>query len=416
MTSSAHDQIKAAFAAIAARNEPIRAWASLDEEGALARALALDAGNNQGLLRGVPIGVKDIVDVAGMPTRMGSPIYADANPPLFDAACVAMAKTAGAIVIGKTVTTELAGPHTSKTRNPHNVKHTSGGSSSGSAAAVAAGMVPLAVGTQTAGSVIRPAAFCGVVGFKPSFGLVPRGGVKIQSDSLDTVGAFGRDVSWVARWFAVMTGARAPVAKLAAHRPLRIGVMTTGMDRADTEMSVAVAEAASLFAIGGARVRDLQLPAIFDDVNELQRIVQLAEMARHYEVEHTRYRAVLSDQLEAMLVEGAQIAPTTYRAALATLEQLRKQADVVFGDEDLWLMPAAIGAAPAGFASTGDPLFNRMPSALHQPALSLPFFKNRAGMPLGIQLVAARHQDEKLLAAAARCADILAGETIEGAS
>jgi Asp-tRNA(Asn)/Glu-tRNA(Gln) amidotransferase A subunit family amidase len=414
--ASATDQVKAAFAAIHARNEGIRAWSLLDEEGALTRAAALDArssGAGLGPLHGVPIGVKDIIDAAGMPTRMGSPIYADARPPLFDAGCVALARNAGAIVVGKTVTTELAFLHPGKTRNPCNLAHTPGGSSSGSAAAVAAGMVPLAFGTQTAGSILRPASFCGVVGFKPSYGLVPRNGVKVQAGSLDTVGVLAADVAWVNRWLAAMTGSAVLTTAWPAVRPLKVAVIQNGITRADTEMSVAVAEAASLFALSGARVRDHQLPTIFDDINELQRTVQLFEMARSYEIERTRFRPVLSDLLEKSLAEGSAITPQAHRAAVTAIEQMRKQADIVFGDDDVWLLPSALGAAPAGLTSTGDPHFNRMATALHQPAISLPHFTTRSGLPLGIQLVAARQQDEKLIAVAARCETILRGTTVE---
>jgi Asp-tRNA(Asn)/Glu-tRNA(Gln) amidotransferase A subunit family amidase len=414
-TPSATEQISRAFDTIAARNETIRAWAALDEEGARARAAVLDQHDaaNKGLLYGVPIGVKDIIDVAGMPTRMGSPIYADAKPPMFDAVCVALARNAGAVVIGKTVTTELAGPQPSKTRNPVNTGHTPGGSSSGSAAAVAAGMVPLAFGTQTAGSIIRPAAYCGVVGFKPSFGLVPRAGVKLQAESLDTVGVLAKDVAWAARWYAVMTGSSSVVAPHVSQRPLRIGVITNGMERTETDMSVAIVEAASLFGIGGARVRDMQLPPIFDDVIELQRQVQLFEMARHYEVERTRFRPVLSEALEKMLAEGAAITPQAHRSTMQAVSRMRALADGIFAEQDVWLMPAATGAAPEGHVTTGDPLFNRMASLLHLPAISLPHFKTRAGLPIGIQLVATRQQDAKLLAVAARCAELLRGKALE---
>ena len=388
----------------------IGAWQFVDREGALARARLLDQSPDRGLLYGMSVGVKDIIDVAAMATGCGSPIYAG-NIAKQDAGCVAFAKAAGAVVIGKTATTELAATHPASTRNPQNIEHTPGGSSSGSAAAVAAGMVRIAFGTQTAGSVIRPAAYCGVVGFKPTFGLVSRTGVKVQSETLDTVGVFTRTVDDAALWFAAMIGAAAMPLQNFGKGPLRILVVSNLMEHADVDMSVAVAEAAEALAIAGLSVRETRLPAIFDTAQIDQRIVQLAEMARFYATEHQQHRHQLSNELVAILDEGAAIPADIYQAALTRTEVARKQAAQLFVDADVLLMPSATGAAPRGLASTGDPVFNRLASILHLPAINLPVYRSKKRMPLGLQLIGASLQDEKLLSVSKRVIDILRSNT-----
>ncbi len=409
--------IQDCLAQITMLDSRIGAWEYVDSIGALNRARELDKVDIKGPLHGMPIGVKDIIDVGGMPTRCGSPIYA-LNMAKMDAACVALAKAAGAIVVGKTATTELAAFHAAKTRNPQNLEHTPGGSSSGSAAAVSAGMVPIAMGTQTAGSIIRPAAYCGVVGFKPTFGLVPRAGVKMQSDTLDTIGVFTRTVDDAMKWYAAMTGARVLPANTdddeknkANEKPLRITIITNLLDRADVEMSVAIAEAADALTDGKVRLRESKLPAIFDNAVEDQRIIQLSEMARHYAKEYDTYRSLLSDKLAAMIEDGRAIDNNRVMAAIGRLDALRKQADILVGDCDAWLMPSAPGAAPKGLESTGDPIFSRANTLLQMPAINLPVYRNKKRMPLGLQLIGARHQDEKLLATARRTIEIMRSTT-----
>ena len=401
-------QIQDCLAQIAMLDANIGAWEYVDSIGALNRARELDRVTIKGPLHGMAIGVKDIIDVAGMPTRCGSPIYA-LNMARMDAVCVALAKAAGAIVIGKTATTELAAFHPAKTRNPQNLEHTPGGSSSGSAAAVSAGMVPIAIGTQTAGSIIRPAAYCGVVGFKPTFGLVPRAGVKMQSDTLDTVGVFSRTVDDAMKWYAAMTGARtsALAAEATNDKQLRITIVSNLLDHADVDMSVAIAEAADALSAGDVRVKELRLPAIFDDAPTDQRVIQLSEMSRMYSLEYNSYRDQLSAALVAMIEEGRAIDNNVYMAAMGRADALRKRADQLLGECDAWLMPAAPGAAPKGLESTGDPIFSRANTLLQQPAINLPVYRNKKRMPLGLQLIGARHQDEKLLATARRAINIL---------
>ncbi len=403
-------QIQDCLAQIAMLDARIGAWEYVDSIGALSRARELDRVAVKGPLHGMALGVKDIIDVAGMPTRCGSPIYA-LNMARMDAACVALAKAAGAIVVGKTATTELATFQPAKTRNPQNLAHTPGGSSSGSAAAVAAGMVPIAIGTQTAGSIIRPAAYCGVVGFKPTFGLVPRAGVKLQSDTLDTVGVFSRTVDDTVKWYAAMTGARTTAVVAGNDKPMRITIIGNYLEHADVDMSVAIAEAADALSAGNVRIKELRLPAIFDDAPRDQKLVQLSEMARMYSLEYDNYRNLLSARLAAMIEEGRSIAHIDYMAAMERAAALRKQADFLLGDCDAWLMPAAPGAAPQGLESTGDPVFSRANSLLHQPAINLPVYRNKKRMPLGLQLIGARHQDEKLLSTAQRAIDIMRNTT-----
>jgi Asp-tRNA(Asn)/Glu-tRNA(Gln) amidotransferase A subunit family amidase len=402
--------IEDALAQIEMLDVQIGAWKFVDRDAAIADARQLDQSAKRGLLYGMSVGVKDIIDVAGMPTACGTPIYAG-NIAKQDAGCVAFAKAAGAIVIGKTVTTELAGTFPAKTRNPQNLEHTPGGSSSGSAAAVAAGMVRIAFGTQTAGSVIRPAAYCGVVGYKPTFGLVSRTGVKVQSESLDTVGVFTRTIDDAALWFAAMIGATATPLQNFGKGALRILIVSNLMDHAEVDMSVAVAEAAEALASAGLSVRETRLPIAFDAAQTDQRIIQLAEMAGMYATEHEQHRQQLSSELVALLDEGAATTANAYQTALLRTESARKQAAQLFVDADVLLMPSATGAAPRGFATTGDPVFNRLASTLHLPAINLPVYRSKKRLPLGLQLIGAQLQDEKLLSVAKRVIDILRSNT-----
>ncbi len=402
-------EIEECLTRIESLDGPIGAWAYIDSAGAFAQARELDNAPVKGVLHGMPIGVKDIIDVAGMPTRCGTPIYATQMATI-DAHCVALAKAAGAIVIGKTVTTELATFNPSRTRNPANLDHTPGGSSAGSAAAVAAGMVPLAFGTQTAGSVIRPAAYCGVFGYKPSFRIVSRAGVKLQSETLDTVGVLAATIDDAMKWYAAMSGSQTTntaATSRASPRALRIAIITNLMDHADAEMNVAIASAAATLNAAGLQAREIRLPERFDQAQIDQRIIQLTENARHYAVEHRQFREQLSPPLAAMLDEGAAISEAQYQAALARTNATREQTDATFNDVDAWLMPSAQGAAPKGLESTGDPVFNRLITAMHLPAINIPVYRSHARMPLGLQLIGARQQDEKLFATAMQVNEIL---------
>ncbi len=392
---------RAALTRIAALEPGIQAWETIDAEGALRQArdcdAALRSGAPRGPLFGIPIAVKDIIETAGLPARFGSPIYAG-NVPLSDAACVAIARAAGAIVIGKTVTTELAVFHPGKTRNPRAPGHTPGGSSSGSAAAVAAQMVPLALGTQTAGSVIRPASFCGVVGYKPTFGLIPRAGAKPQCDSLDTIGVFANSVADAALFSAALSGDARLVQNDGPAAAPCIGLCRTfEWAHAAPDMQAAIAEAARRLAEAGARVTPVELPAEFGTLVAAQKDIQLFEACRAYAFEYTVHRDLLSAKLVAILEEGRTIRWPRYLEARRHASHCRELIARVFRDCDALLMPAAAGEAPAGLEATGDPVFNRAATVLHVPAISLPGLTGAHDLPLGMQLLGAAWNDAQLL-------------------
>jgi amidase len=389
------------LAQIELQEQRVAAWAHIDAKGAIRRARELDLSARRGPLFGVPIGVKDIIDVAAMPCAHGSRIYAG-NVARTDAACVTLARAAGAIVLGKTVTTELATFVPSHTRNPQNLEHTPGGSSAGSAAAVAAGMTPLAIGTQTAGSIIRPAAYCGIVGYKPSFGLVPRAGVKIQSETLDTIGALARTINDAHRFFLAMSGVLDDKPITPIDRALKINIVTNWNAQMDVEMQVAIAEAAMDLGAAGCKVREVRLPTMFDEAQAAQHTIQRVENARHFATELSSFRDLIDPTLAAKLDDAATIPNEHYVAALQSIERARRQTAFLFADCDAWLMPSAPGSAPRGYTSTGDPIFNRLATALHLPALNVPIYRNKLRMPLGLQLVGALHQDEKLFSVAQR--------------
>jgi len=389
----------------AALEPEVGAWETLDGERALNDARTADRdfkrGARRGLLHGIPIGVKDIIDVAGLPTRFGTPIYRN-HVADGDAACVALAKAAGAIILGKTVTTELALFHPGKTRNPHNLAHTPGGSSSGSAAAVAAGMAPLAFGTQTAGSIIRPAAFCGVTGYKPTFGMITRAGVKMQADSLDTIGVMAANVEDAALFAAALTNDHSLLVREVAASAPRIGVCRTHeWPHADADTRSAIESAAERLGRAGAHVATIALPEAFSGLAEAQRIIQTFEAARAFAYEYRAHRELLSNKLVAIIEEGNGIAPHRYRDALDVAAHCRTLMREVFLAVDVLLMPAATGEAPAGLESTGDPVFNRLATVLHLPCITLPGYRGSHGLPLGMQFVASHWGDALLLRCAA---------------
>ena len=405
--------MRACLDRVAARDREIHAFAHIDADSALAQARALDAGPVRGPLHGLPLGVKDLFDTADMPTTYGSPIYAGQRPAA-DAAAVALCREAGALVLGKTVTTEFAYFHPGPTCNPHHTGHTPGGSSSGSAAAVADHMLPLALGTQTAGSIIRPAAYCGVVGFKPSSSRVPRAGVKSLSEALDTVGGFGRSVRDVALLGSVLTGdARLQEAvqdAVQADRPApRIGLCRTehwAQVDADTERLWEQAKAA--LAPLAAGLEDVVLQTVFDsalpaeplDLVALQQAVMAFEMARALSHERLQHRGRLSPRLCALLDVGMAIAGAQHAANLARTKAAQRRIDTLFDRVDVLLAPSASGEAPAGIAATGDPLFCRGWTLLGLPCIHLPFSSGRLGLPMGLQLVGRHGQDHTLLACA----------------
>ncbi|NBW68084.1 MAG: amidase, partial [Betaproteobacteria bacterium] len=318
-TLRAEDLVRACIKHIDAREPEVQSWAYLQRDVAISHAKQLDAGAHRGLLHGLPIGVKDLLATSDMPATYGSRIYANYRPG-FDAACVAVARQQGAVVLGKTVSTEFATFHPNQTRNPLRLTHTPGGSSSGSAAAVADSMVPLAIGTQTAGSLIRPASYCGIVAFKPSFGCIARAGAKLLSDTLDTVGTMARTVPDAALFAAAMSGRHDWLVKPLGDmlsRPLRLGICKTyewGQAGVDTQHALANAEQA-LKNAPAFEVKDLQLPADFQTLAHAQTQVQLFEQAHNLAHEHIAHFAELSPRLQGILQSGKDITHAQYDTA-----------------------------------------------------------------------------------------------------
>jgi Asp-tRNA(Asn)/Glu-tRNA(Gln) amidotransferase A subunit family amidase len=396
--TTAFAAVEACLERIAEREEAIRAWAFLDPALALEQAARLDRADAKGPLHGVPVAVKDLFDTADMPTAYGSKIYAG-HRPARDAACVARLRAAGAVVLGKTVTTEFATFCPGKTRNPHNPGHTPGGSSSGSAAAVAARMVPLAFGSQTVGSVVRPAAFCGVVGYKADHGLFPLDGVKPLAGRLDSPGVFARSVDDVRLIAGALLGKLQDFSGALPDRPPRAAlVRTPHWDQARPESREAVLQTADLLKNAGAAVDEPALPAEFDTLAAVQNTLFLAGAANSLRPEWTAHRAELSPQLQALLEEAMARDPAEAAAAEATAERCRRYLDGFFKEYDFIVAPAVVGEAPVGLEKTGDPLFNRMWTVLHGPCLSLPGFTGTTGLPVGVQLIGARGTDAALLA------------------
>jgi len=382
--------------AVAAREEEIGAFSAIDL--AAARQVAERSGLARAPLRGLPVGIKDIFETAELPTAYGSPIYAG-HQPKTDAATVMLVKRAGGIVLGKTVTTEFASLEPAGTRNPHNLAHTPGGSSSGSAAAVAAGMLPLALGSQTGGSVIRPAAFCGVVGFKPSYRLLPTVGMKCFSWSLDTVGLFAASVADAAFAAGTLTGrelrldGRQPAAPVIVRPKLE--------DEASPSMQNAVERATHAAEKAGAKIKEIELPPIFGEAARAHRVIQGYEAFRALAFEYDDHRDRLGATLRQQLDEAATFGANAYDDARRTARRARRALIELLADGEVILQPSAPGAAPHGLASTGTPTFNRLWTLMGTPCVNVPGFVDPAGMPLGVQIIARFGRDRFALAAAA---------------
>jgi Asp-tRNA(Asn)/Glu-tRNA(Gln) amidotransferase A subunit family amidase len=391
---------------IQALESVVRAWAHLDSDAAIESARQLDHGGGSGRLFGVPIGWKDIIDCAGMPTGCGSPIYRD-HQAVKDAGAVAMSKRSGALVLGKTVTAEFAASQPGATTNPHNPRHTPGGSSSGSAAAVAAGMVPLALGTQTGGSVIRPASFCGVVGFKPSFGLISREGSRQLSDSLDTVGTFARSVGDTGLLVGAVTG-RDEFFDIRSTRPRRVVLCKdANWDTAEKASIDALDKTLLWLSEEGVAVSEFGLPAMFDGMRAAHQTIEYFEIARALQSDYRCHSDLLSDALRSRVDKGLGLPSSGYEAALALQRRCQDAIEGLFGDADVLIAPSAPGEAPEGLTSTGNATFNRMWTALRLPCITLPGHRGPQGLPVGIQLIARAMQDVRLLAYAAWIEDML---------
>lgn len=388
---------------IDAREAAVRAWQFFDPDLALAQARQLDRQPVGGPLYGIPVGVKDLMDTNDMPTGYGSPIYSG-HRPLADAACVAASRTAGAVIMGKTVTTEFATYQPGPTSNPRSGAgaHTPGGSSSGSAAAVAAGMVPVAFGTQTAGSIVRPAAYCGVAGYKPTHATLPLAGIKPLAPSLDTVGVFARTVADAA--FFVGALARLPLLpRDEPAPPLRIGICrTVHWDRASPAAREALALAGRALERAGATLSDVSLPPSCDGLGAAQITIMGYEAAAAFAPEARTASARFSSGFAALLDGGQRIDGSTFFAAQALAAEGRNALGALFGTVDILLAPSAEGEAPAGLGATGDPVFNRIWTLLGNPCVHVPVTVGPGNMPVGVTVIGPRWADAETLAAACR--------------
>jgi Asp-tRNA(Asn)/Glu-tRNA(Gln) amidotransferase A subunit family amidase len=388
--------VAACLSRILSEEPQVQAWEWLEPEKAMEQARVADAFPRPPLY-GLPVGVKDIIDTADLPTTCGSRVYRDRRP-MRDAVCVAALRSAGGVILGKTVTTEFAVYTPGRTRNPRSLGHTPGGSSSGSAAAVAAQMVPAALGTQTAGSVIRPASFCGVFGFKPTFGRLALEGIHPLAPSLDTLGVFARALEDVS---LLLIALGLPLPGIPLSRLPRIGLWRTELWNLATPATQRSTErAARSLAAAGASVRDVELAVAGGSLAEAQATVMGVEAASTLSRLRTDHAEALSSKLLSFLDQGSAIPAAGYLAALALAEAGRRRAAEVFEQVDVLLTPSAIGEAPVGLDATGDPAFNRIPTLLGLPCLNVPATVGPAGLPVGLQLVGRAGSDAELLAMA----------------
>jgi Asp-tRNA(Asn)/Glu-tRNA(Gln) amidotransferase A subunit family amidase len=410
---SSEQFVEACLARIREIDPQVQAWSFLDPDHALAQARAADvlrlSGQPIGPLHGLPVAIKDIFDTADMPTEYGSELYAGRTPSR-DATVVSMLRAAGAVILGKTVTTEFAYFSPGKTRNPHNPEYTPGGSSSGSAAAVAASMVPLALGSQTNGSTIRPAAYCGVIGFKPTHGLISRHGVFALSRTLDHVGLFARSIDDIAMLAEQLVGfdehdgdtrprARIPFVQVAAEEPplppMFAFIKTPTWVRADEETKEGFAEIIEQL---GSQVEEVELFPSAHQAWQCHQTIMGAEMAFNLEREWKNARDRLSEQLRTQIERGRQVSAVDYQHALSRINPIHESFVELFEQRyDAILTPAAPSAAPQGLASTGDPSFCTLWTLCGMPAISLPLLQSTNGLPIGVQLVGPRLGDARLL-------------------
>ena len=410
---TSEDLVRDCLEQIGAAESVVQAWQFLDEEHAIAQARAADERRRSGIpvgaLNGIPVGIKDIIDTGDMPTENGTVLH-KGRTPRTDAAVVAKLRAAGAVIMGKTVTTECAYFNPGKTRNPHNPEHTPGGSSSGSAAAVAAQMVPLALGSQTAGSVIRPGAFCGDYAFKPTHGLIPRTGVLTLSRTLDHIGLFARSLDDLALLAEELVGyddgdpdtrprARMPFSEVLDEEPplppMFAFIKTPHWDRVDADAKEAYAE---LVEALGDRVEEVDLLLSAGNAWDLQRTIMEAEMAANLEPLYVEGKEKLSERLRGLMERGRETRAIDYQRALRSLPPIIQGFDDLFTERyDAILTPPALGTAPKGLGATGDPVFCVLWTLLGMPAVTLPLMRGANGLPLGVQLVGRRNFDARLL-------------------
>ena len=392
---------RACLERIEAREPRVRAWAHLDGDGVIARARALDRGAARGPLHGVPFGVKDIIDTCDLPTEYGTAIH-KGHRPAKDAACVALSRKAGGVLMGKTITTEFANVTPGPTRNPLDFSRTPGGSSSGSAAAVADCHVPVAIGTQTTGSTTRPASFCGVFGYRPTYGDLRTAGVMEASGSLDTLGILARSVEDIALYRDVLLGIEpAPLPDEVA--PPRVGFCRPYFwDRLEPATRKLLEDGARRLARSGAKVEEVMLPAAdFEGLEAAHRWISGFEMARNlaWEIEH-HWDDISENFREGRLKDGLACSYERYCEMRALLERCRERLAPLMDRHDILLAPAAAGEAPVGMHPIPHPQVYMIWTTMHVPSITLPVFEGPNGMPVGAQLVAKRCDDRRLLAAA----------------
>lgn len=410
--TTSEELVTACLERISELEESIQAWAHIDPDYALEQARNADnerkRGQATGPLHGIPVGVKDIFDTGDMPTEDGTVLHAGRTP-AYDATAVSLLREAGAVIMGKTVTTELAVYAPGKTRNPHDHDRTPGGSSSGSAAAVATGMVPLAIGSQTNGSVIRPASFCGVYGYKPSHGLISRYRMLRQSRMLDQIGVFARstvDAALIAETLMAFDdrdpdtrpSARPSLVETASAEPPlppRFALVRSPVwDSADTDVQEGFNELTEHL---GDQVQPVELPDIFQNAVKWHRTIMEADIALSYEREYRAGGDQLSSALREMIERGRGHAAVDYNHALAQIPLMRGMLEEICAEYDAIITPATTGEAPMGLESTGDPIFCTLWTLCGCPAITLPVLLGSSGMPIGIQLVSCKGDDARLL-------------------
>lgn len=391
--------VRSCLERIEEREADVGAWTYLDRDAAVAAARAIDQGSCTGLLRGLPIGIKDVVETADMPTGYGSLIY-HSNRPAADAVCVTQSRAAGAIVVGKTVSTEFAFRRAGKTSNPHDRRYSPGGSSSGSAAAVADGMVPLAIGTQTGGSVIRPASYCGVYGLKPTYNVFSVSGVRHLAETFDTLGCFARSLDDIVLYRAALLGiSHRPVA---ADQPApRLGFCRTPFwDDAQPAMRRMIEDSVEKLAAKGAKVVDFSLADDGKSLLEAVWTINKFEGARLFAYDRAHHPEGVSSAVRAIVEEGMRIPLETYFAARRRVDLMRARLDADLEGLDALVTPSSPGEPPKGLSDTGPITFNVLWTAGYTPALTLPAGKGPNGLPLGLQLVARQYEDDRLLGVA----------------
>lgn len=418
---SSEDLTRSCLDRAACLEDKIKAWEWLDPEFSIQCARESDRLLKDGLpkrpLHGIPLGMKDIVSTKGMPTSMGSPIYTG-HVPTHSATIVQHLQAAGAFVMGKTVTTEFAWRHPGKTHNPWNLEHTPGGSSSGSAAAVAAGCVPAAFGTQTVGSVIRPAAYCGVVGYKPSYGLISRAGVHPLSPTLDHVGVFARSIGDAAFLVSCLTGydrsdphsllvnpLQTCLANIPAlEQPPRLAAIRTPVwNLADNVQKAMFEKNVEQLAEAGAEVQWIELPESFDGALDVLRTILFAEGAQIYTPLQTQYPGKTSKPLDLLIETGLKVSAVQYLEALKAAEEMRVQLEDLFNRFDCIVTPPATGEAPKTLDDTGDASFCGIWTLMGVPAVSFPVGRGPNGLPLGLQIIGPYLNDSKMLKVANWC-------------